>query len=112
MEFQNRLYELRKKAGLSQEGLADLLSVQCYRFDTEAYASTLDGVRASLEGCNVRLNPGIILKAGQRVIDPEVLERELELNRQAGIHGESFFYNEGVFDERIARVIGRSYGRP
>ena len=27
MEFQNRLYELRKKAGLSQEGLADLLGV-------------------------------------------------------------------------------------
>ena len=25
MEFQQRLYELRKKAGLSQEGLADLL---------------------------------------------------------------------------------------
>lgn len=95
-----------------KEGLVDLLSVQCYRFDTEAYASTLDGVRASLEGCDVPLNPGIILKVGQRVIDPEVLERELELNRQAGILGESFFYNEGLFDERIARVIGRSYGRP
>ena len=27
MEFQQRLYELRKKAGLSQEGLADLLGV-------------------------------------------------------------------------------------
>ena len=27
MAFQNRLYELRKKAGLSQEGLADLLGV-------------------------------------------------------------------------------------
>lgn len=27
MEFQNRLYALRKKAGLSQEGLADLLGV-------------------------------------------------------------------------------------
>ena len=27
MEFQQRLYDLRKKAGLSQEGLADLLGV-------------------------------------------------------------------------------------
>ena len=27
MEFQQRLYELRKQSGLSQEGLADLLGV-------------------------------------------------------------------------------------
>ena len=27
MEFQQRLYELRKKTGLSQEGLAELLGV-------------------------------------------------------------------------------------
>lgn len=92
-------------------GVVDLLSVQCYRFDTEAYASALDGVLKSLGGRSVRLNPGLILKAGERVIAPEVLARELELNRRAGIRGESFFYNEGLFDEELSRVIRDSYGR-
>ena len=44
MEFQNRLYELRKKAGLSQEGLADLLGVTrqtINAIETDKYDPTL-----------------------------------------------------------------------
>lgn len=89
------------------DGVVDLLSVQCYRFDSEAYASTLESVKESVGGrCDI-LNPGIILKAGGRMINPEVLGRELDFTRKAGIGGESFFYNEGLYDKTTAEIVKR-----
>lgn len=89
------------------DGVVDLLSVQCYRFDADSYASTLNGVIESVGDRQDLLNPGIILKVGDRTIAPDVLDRQLEITREAGIGGQSFFYNEGLLDPKTAEAVKR-----
>lgn len=89
------------------DSVVDLLSVQCYRFDADSYASTLNGVIESVGDRQDLLNPGIILKVGDRTIAPDVLDRQLEITREAGIGGQSFFYNEGLLDPKTAEAVKR-----
>lgn len=59
MEFQQRLYELRKKSGLSQEGLADLLGVSrqaVQKWETGASRPDLDNLAALARYFNVSLD--------------------------------------------------------
>lgn len=59
LEFQQRLYELRKKSGLSQEGLADLLGVSrqaVQKWETGASRPDLDNLAALARYFNVTLD--------------------------------------------------------
>ena len=59
MEFQQRLYELRKKAGLSQEGLADLLGVTrqaVQKWEAGAARPDMDNLTALARYFNVTLD--------------------------------------------------------
>ena len=59
MEFQNRLYELRKKAGLSQEGLADLLGGEAeavQKWEAGASRPDMDNLAALARYFNVTLD--------------------------------------------------------
>ena len=59
MEFQQRLYELRKKTGLSQEGLAELLGVSrqaVQKWETGASRPDLDNLAALARYFNVSLD--------------------------------------------------------
>lgn len=87
------------------DGVADLVSVQCYRFDAEAFRTTLDGVVESLGGDAVLLNPGIILRAGGRTIDPGTLREQLRYAAEKGCCGATFFYNEGLDDPALRKVV-------
>lgn len=59
MEFQQRLYELRKRAGLSQEGLAELLGVSrqaVQKWETGSSRPDLDNLAALARYFNVSLD--------------------------------------------------------
>ena len=59
MEFQQRLYDLRKKAGLSQEGLADLLGVTrqaVQKWESGAARPDMDNLAALAQYFNVTLD--------------------------------------------------------
>ena len=59
MEFQQRLYDLRKKAGLSQEGLADLLGVTrqaVQKWEAGASRPDMDNLAALARYFNVTLD--------------------------------------------------------
>lgn len=59
MEFQQRLYDLRKKAGLSQEGLADLLGVTrqaVQKWESGASRPDMDNLAALARYFNVSLD--------------------------------------------------------
>ena len=59
MEFQQRLYELRKKSGLSQEGLADLLGVTrqaVQKWEAGATRPDMDNLAALARYFNVTLD--------------------------------------------------------
>ena len=59
MEFQQRLYELRKKSGLSQEGLADLLGVTrqaVQKWEAGASRPDMDNLAALARYFNVTLD--------------------------------------------------------
>ena len=74
MEFQQRLYDLRKKAGLSQEGLADLLGVTrqaVQKWEAGASRPDMDNLAALARYFNVTLD---YLVTGQEPPAPAVQE--------------------------------------
>ena len=71
MEFQQRLYDLRKKAGLSQEGLADLLGVTrqaVQKWEAGASRPDMDNLAALARYFNVTLD---YLVTGQEAAPPD-----------------------------------------
>nr|WP_317325609.1 helix-turn-helix transcriptional regulator [uncultured Flavonifractor sp.] len=73
MEFQQRLYELRKRSGLSQEGLADLLGVSrqaVQKWEAGTSRPDLDNLAALARYFNVSLD---YLVTGQEArLEPEL----------------------------------------
>ena len=71
MEFQQRLYELRKQSGLSQEGLADLLGVTrqaVQKWESGASRPDMDNLAALARYFNVTLD---YLVTGQEAAPPD-----------------------------------------
>lgn len=71
MEFQQRLYELRKQSGLSQEGLADLLGVTrqaVQKWESGASRPDMDNLAALARYFNVTLD---YLVTGQEATPPD-----------------------------------------
>jgi uncharacterized lipoprotein YddW (UPF0748 family) len=87
-----------------RRGQVDWLHPQNYRYSIERYASTLDetveayhiaGGRAK----GVKLAPGILVKAGPRYNGPAYVRQALDLHRALDLHGEAFFFYEGLFEQ-------------
>lgn len=88
-------------------GIVDLLSVQCYRNTIEAYTSTVETAQKYVSEKTKKniLNPGIILKNGSKIMQKELLIKQLEANKKLKTNGEAFFYNEGLWDKDVQEVL-------
>ena len=90
----------------------DKLSVQCYRYTTDAYQATLKEVlkHVSASGASRKVvNPGVILWGGSQKMTPEVLRQILQINRQEGTDGEAFFWEKGFEDTGLNETITDFY---
>ena len=92
-------------------GLVDILSVQCYRNTAEAYRSTVTEAMDYVKRSTAKrvLNPGMILKIGDKYMDKQLLQQQLEINRELGTNGESQFYNEGLYNKDAQQVFNEAY---
>ncbi|TVQ09859.1 MAG: hypothetical protein EA361_14860 [Bacteroidetes bacterium] len=97
-------------------GNVEIMSVQCYRYNIEAYRSTINGVLHYFtnhgDGNLQRLSPGLILYGSAGLTDANLLAEKIKYNRSVGITGESFFYDVPLNDHRIKRVIKAMYPGP
>lgn len=90
----------------------DLLAVQCYRYNAEAYENTVKEALSHVKANNPKqlFAPGIILMEGNKIkMNAELLKKQLSVNRKLGINSEIFFYNEALKDKGIQQVFKESY---
>jgi uncharacterized lipoprotein YddW (UPF0748 family) len=94
-----------------ESGIVDLLSVQCYRNTIEAYQSTLYTARSYIKAKTAKniLNPGIILKNGNTVMSPDLLQAQLKVNQEIHTNGEAFFFVDGLYDKQVQEVLKAFY---
>jgi uncharacterized lipoprotein YddW (UPF0748 family) len=83
----------------------DIIHPQAYRYDITSYKDLIRQMVVSAPGYpqghvrpedRHRLSPGILIKAGSRFNDPEYVLEAVRFNREHGILGEVYFYNEGL----------------
>ena len=89
-------------------GYADLVLPQVYRYDLEAYRSALLETRAvAPPEAGGRIYPGMLIKLGKYLIDPDYLLEAIRLNRELGYRGEVFFFYEGLRKQggKLARLL-------
>jgi len=91
-----------------RRGQVDLMHPQNYRYEIERYISTADtmawyaGLTTDESGNryipehDVVIAPGILIKAGPRYNGPEYVLRAADHNRELGLHGEVYFFYEGL----------------
>lgn len=94
------------------DGICDLLAVQCYRYTEEAYRATVSQVlKYAREGNPKQLVvPGMILMEGSNSkMTPELLLKQMDVNRQLGITGEIFFYNKALENPVVQQVLKQRY---
>ncbi|HRR08675.1 MAG TPA: family 10 glycosylhydrolase [Rhodothermales bacterium] len=86
-----------------RRGQVDMVHPQAYRYEIERYKNTIDEmIRESgldLKARKIILAPGILIKAGPRFNDPTYVKQALRYNREKGLHGEVFFFYEGLFEQ-------------
>ena len=95
-----------------KSGICDLLAVQCYRYNAETYKNTLTEVVKYINQNNPKqiFAPGIILMEGGKIkMNPDLLKEQININRNLGINGEIFFYNEALKDQKIQTVFKELY---
>lgn len=90
-------------------GYADAVIPQVYRYDTEAYKRTLDGlseIKLELEN-NTPIIPGVLLNVGSYLMPEDMLKKTIIINREAAYKGEVFFFYEGLRkeDNRNTKVL-------
>lgn len=91
-----------------RRGQVDILHPQAYRYEIERYLTTVDdvarysGYMAMEDGSyyvdrsNVWVSPGVLIKSGPRYNGPEYVLRAMQHHRDLGLHGEIFFFYEGL----------------
>lgn len=95
-----------------KEGHCDLLAVQCYRYTAEAYKSTVSTALSYVKHHNEKqlFAPGVILMEGGTIkMSSELLKEQIKINRDLGINGEIFFYNEALKNSEIKKVFLELY---
>lgn len=86
----------------------DILHPQAYRYEIERYKSTVEEVALYsglipdstggryVDTGNVFIAPGVLIKAGPRYNGPDYVLEALKVHRELGLHGEIFFFYEGL----------------
>lgn len=101
----------------------DILHPQAYRYEIERYKSTVEEVAwysglipdsagaRYVEPGNVFVAPGVLIKAGPRYNNPEYVLEALKINRELGLHGEVYFFYEGLHhaNEFLADTLHKYY---
>ncbi|MEG2819726.1 MAG: hypothetical protein RR868_03140, partial [Muribaculaceae bacterium] len=91
----------------------DILAVQCYRYNEEAYYGTVKSVVDILAKNNPKQHfyPGIILTLGTSSsgMTPDILRKQININRELGIEGEIYFYNKGINIPEFRSVLKDMY---
>lgn len=90
----------------------DLLAVQCYRYNIEAYTNTVTEALSYINVNNPKqlFAPGIILmEGGATKMSPDLLKQQIAINRKLGINGEIFFYNEALKVKEIQDALKEVY---
>ncbi|MBC7422301.1 MAG: family 10 glycosylhydrolase, partial [Ferruginibacter sp.] len=93
-------------------GTCDLLAVQCYRYNADAYKNTVKEALSYVKANNASqlFAPGIILMEGNQIkMTADLLKKQININRDLGISSEIYFYNEALNDREIQRVFKELY---
>jgi len=93
-------------------GFCDLLAVQCYRYDSIGYRNTVSQAQSFIKpmpGKKQLFVPGIILMVSGKISDAQALKKQVLINRELETNGEIFFYNEGLRNPEIRKVIKELY---
>lgn len=80
-------------------GWVDYILPQVYRYDINAYTTTLTQQKAYLKNNISICYPGVLLKSGTYLPDDLFLTQMLQQNRSQGFKGECFFFYEGLKDK-------------
>ena len=95
-----------------KEKVCDLLAVQCYRYSVDAYRATVSEVLKYIHQNNPNqlFAPGMILMEGSNSkMSPELLQKQLRINRELGINSEIYFYNKGIDNPSVRKVLKQTY---
>jgi uncharacterized lipoprotein YddW (UPF0748 family) len=91
-----------------RRGQVDILHPQAYRYEIERYLTTVDDVAMYsgymplpdssfyVDRNNVLVSPGVLIKSGPRYNGPEYVLEALRYHRELGLHGEIYFFYEGL----------------
>ncbi|MFB6098249.1 MAG: glycoside hydrolase family 10 protein [Salinibacter sp.] len=99
-------------------GFTDLIHPQVYRREVSEYKSFLATQRADEAGWDeekvLGFYPGVLMKVGDYRMTPKELKEVILTNRRRGIHGEVFFFYEGLRenDDALADVLKSCYSEP
>lgn len=94
-----------------EEGAADVVHPQCYRYDLKSYKNVIDDLRALDLGNFQHIYPGILMNVGDYVIEPDFLLDAIHYNRKNGFQGEVFFFYEGLRknNDKLAKRLLESF---
>jgi len=87
-----------------RRGQVDILHPQAYRYDIDRYKATADEVAlysglTDSSNTTVLIAPGILIKSGSNYNGPAYVKEAMAYNRSLGMHGDVFFFYEGLRDE-------------
>jgi uncharacterized lipoprotein YddW (UPF0748 family) len=82
----------------------DILHPQVYRYEIDRYKQTADDVAlysGLTDGSNTTtlVAPGILIKSGRNYNGPAYVREAMAHNRSLGMHGDVFFFYEGLREE-------------
>ena len=95
-----------------KDGVCDLLAVQCYRYSEDAYRNTVLEVlnHIKMSRANSLFAPGMILMEGSNSkMTPELLLKQIKINRDLGLNGEIYFYNKALNNSKVQEVLKKVY---
>ena len=79
-----------------ENGIADNIIPQLYRYNYNDYLYELNKSLTNFPDHHDVYFTGILVKSGAYVIAPDFLTQSIQANRDRGIHGEAFFFYEGL----------------
>lgn len=90
----------------------DLLVVQCYRYNADAYKATVTEANTIVKQNNPNqlFATGIILMEGGNIkMTPELVKQQVQINRSLGINNEVYFYNQALANDTIKTAFKEIY---
>lgn len=92
-----------------ERGITDIAHPQLYRRDFPSYRSLLSQQLnlTDRDQINVGFYPGVLLKVGSYLSEPDYMVNVVQENRDNGVYGEVFFFYEGLrsFDGVIPKAL-------